>query len=130
MPQALSHSFQMPYRHKIEDMFDAAMARVLARQAANSMGFPLKDSSALALAAGELATNLVQHAGGGELCLSYREGVFFIEATDRGPGFDGLMLPRCTTKGLGAIQILLDGLILEAREGGGLRVSAFKRRIP
>ncbi|MEG5264498.1 ATP-binding protein [Pseudomonas sp. JDS28PS106] len=76
----------------VEDVSQVGHARRTAQQMAESEGFDPTDAGRVALAATELASNLLKHAGHGELHLRLMpsgaiKGIEII-ALDRGPGFD------------------------------------------
>ena len=53
----------------VAERSQVAEARRLACQAATQQGFSESDTGRIAIAATELATNLVKHAGGGEILI-------------------------------------------------------------
>jgi anti-sigma regulatory factor (Ser/Thr protein kinase) len=55
---------------QIAERSRVAEARRLAVQVSTAQGFSEKDAGRVAIVATELATNLVKHAGGGELVIS------------------------------------------------------------
>ena len=105
-----------------------------ARQLARSIGFAAVECDEIALAATELASNLVRHAGGGELILEPlsscgRLGIQIV-SEDRGPGFadteraltDGFSTAGGLGHGLGTIHRFMDVLETFPRAGGGAQV--------
>src|ERR1041384_1994718 len=73
---------------------DAHAARRAAKEAALAIGFDEKSSEEIALAASELASNLVTCARGGKLSLAQidenqRTGIQ-VESTDTGPGIPNI----------------------------------------
>jgi len=64
-------------------------------------------SGKISIVVTELATNLIKHAGGGEILLSYSGSSFDILSIDKGPGFD---LQEC----------LRDGFSTHGSSGSGL----------
>ncbi|MCW8156118.1 ATP-binding protein [Stutzerimonas stutzeri] len=84
----------------IEDSSQIGHARRVAQRLAEQHGFDTTDAGRVALLATELGTNVLKHAGRGELHLRAvhgREGHGVeIIAVDRGPGFD---LNQCLTDG-------------------------------
>lgn len=101
----------------VEDSSTVGQARRAAVQIADSCGLGESGGGRVALIATEAATNMIRHAGGGELIVSKvtrqgRTGVQML-AVDRGPGMD---VPRClrdgystagsSGTGLGAIERL------------------------
>jgi anti-sigma regulatory factor (Ser/Thr protein kinase)/serine/threonine protein phosphatase PrpC len=96
---------------------------------ARDTGFRDQESEEIALAVSELATNLVQHAGGGVLTLTpltdgARVGLQ-IESVDRGPGIpdveraiaDGFSTTGSLGYGLGTVNRLMDELEIESGVG-------------
>ena len=92
----------------IEDVSQVGHARRTAQQFAEQRGFDEIDAARVALVATELATNILKHAGHGEMHLhaTGNGGVEMI-ALDRGQGFD---LNRC----------LVDGFSTGGTQGTGL----------
>lgn len=102
---------------------------------AAAVGFTRQEQEEIALAASELATNLVKHAGGGEIQFrSIRSGDkpgLQIVSEDCGPGIADInraLTDGCSTSGslgvgLGSVNRLMDELEFCAQEGGGLRVT-------
>src|SRR5262245_19461832 len=100
---------------KVGESSEVAKARRRATQIAEQSGYSTADAGRAALVAIELATNLVNHAGGGEILTGPFEeptgrGVEII-ALDRGPGIadlqaclaDGYSSAGTAGNGLGAI---------------------------
>jgi anti-sigma regulatory factor (Ser/Thr protein kinase)/serine/threonine protein phosphatase PrpC len=105
-----------------------------AKKFAVSLGFSQVEAEEIALAASELASNLIKHAGGGELQLSAvesfeRKGMQIV-SQDGGPGIaevevalsDGFSTAGTLGKGLGAVNRLMDELDFSPREQAGLRI--------
>lgn len=100
----------------VEETSQVGQARREALALADHLGFNETDGGRVALAATELATNLLRHAGGGRMFLSPvagREGRGGVElcTLDSGPGFslvhslpDGVSTGGSQGLGLGAIQ--------------------------
>lgn len=95
----------------IEDESQIGQARRRAKQLAESIGFDQADAGRAALVATELASNILKHAGSGELhcrIVPARGGrAVELVAIDRGPGFD---THRC----------LRDGFSTGGTQGEGL----------
>jgi anti-sigma regulatory factor (Ser/Thr protein kinase) len=124
---------------------DVGKARRAARATAESLGFGPDACEEVALAAVELATNLVKHAqGGGTLSLTplaedARAGLQ-IESLDRGPGIvdieramtDGFSTAGSFGVGLGALNRLMDDFEIASSRSGGTRIVCRKwlRRHP
>ncbi len=101
----------------VEESSQVGQARREALALANHVGFDEADAGRVALAATELATNVLRHGGGGRMYLSIvcaREGHGVELCTvDAGPGFslaqclpDGYSTGGSQGQGLGAIQRL------------------------
>jgi anti-sigma regulatory factor (Ser/Thr protein kinase)/serine/threonine protein phosphatase PrpC len=99
---------------------DIHHAQRVARTVAAAVGFDGRAVEEVAIAAGELASNLIKHAGGGELRLTrladYGRFGMQLESIDRGPGIpdvehamaDGFSTAGGIGYGLGAINRLMD----------------------
>lgn len=99
----------------VEELSQVGQARRASAALAAELGFDETDAGRVALAATELATNLLRHGGGGRLYLSAVQGDgcqgVELHTLDTGPGFD---LAQCLPEGvstagsqgigLGAIQ--------------------------
>jgi anti-sigma regulatory factor (Ser/Thr protein kinase) len=117
-----------------------AEARRLACQAATKQGFSETDIGRVAIAATELATNLVKHAGGGEIVIgSFDDGEgtgLEILALDRGPGIadvqkavsDGHSTAGSSGIGLGAAHRAADVFAISTRPGHGTVIVARVRK--
>jgi len=106
-------------RLEVRDPSAAGHARRTAVDLAGGLGFSAAEVGRLAIIVTEAATNLVKHAGGGELllrtlgCNGSRRGVGLL-ALDRGPGFsnlaeamrDGNSTAGTPGSGIGAIRRL------------------------
>ncbi len=107
----------------VEEVSQVGQARRAAQALADAIGFDEVDAGRVALAATELATNLIKHARGGRMYLSVvcgrgGDGVE-LHTLDAGPGFslaqslpDGYSTGGTQGQGLGAIQrqaTVLDG---------------------
>ena len=129
-----------PARLRVEDQSGVAPVRRAAEQMAAAIGFDEQRRGEVAIVATELATNLLRHAGGGEVILRVTGGdapsVDAI-AVDRGPGIrdpgrameDGYSTFGGAGNGLGAIRRLsatmdiqtgAGGTVVAARVGGAL----------
>ncbi|HVW43226.1 MAG TPA: SpoIIE family protein phosphatase [Amycolatopsis sp.] len=92
----------------VSDDSHASRARRLAAAVAQQAGVPLPKVHKVALAATELATNLLKHAGGGAFSVVRLPGRVDVLATDQGPGISRLQ------------QSLRDGYSTTGTMGGGL----------
>lgn len=111
---------------------DVAPCRRFARITAAELGFSTAAAEEVSLVVSELSTNLIKHAGGGQLVFKpvARAGKagLQIEATDEGPGMpklllrDGFSTVGTLGVGLGAVNRLTDELKIKARRGGGTHV--------
>ncbi len=117
---------------------DVAAARFAARQLAEAVGIDPQGCEEVALAAGELASNLVKHAGGGQIVIATlstpeRQGLQ-LESVDNGPGIinihqaltDGYSTTGSLGIGLGAVNRLMDEFEIEPRSGPGMRIVSRK----
>lgn len=108
--EPLSQTAVLPIR----DPSQVAVARRAATDLAMRVGLDEKQTSRVSIVTVELANNLLQHAGSGEIFLRYIEplGAFDIAAVDHGPGMasvrrcmqDGFSTRSTPGLGLGAIQ--------------------------
>jgi anti-sigma regulatory factor (Ser/Thr protein kinase) len=112
--EALNCGLVPTLRIEISDTTQVAAARRSAIERARELDFSEEDVGRVALVTTEAATNLVKHAGGGEVLVSVRHwpvpGVEVI-AIDRGPGFvyttaraDGFSTAGTLGQGLGAMK--------------------------
>ena len=116
----------------VQDQSQIAEARRAAVALAQRQGFDEQAAGRVAIVATELATNLLKHAGGGELLIaSYDQGVECL-ALDRGPGMadlaasrrDGQSTAGSPGLGLGAIARLSQVLDIYSRPGQGTAILA------
>jgi anti-sigma regulatory factor (Ser/Thr protein kinase) len=117
-----------------------AEARRLACQTAARQGFSERDVGRIAIIATELATNLVKHAGGGEIVIgSFDDGEgtgLELLALDKGPGIgdvqkalsDGHSTAGSAGNGLGAAHRAANVFAISTRSGHGTAVVARVRR--
>lgn len=99
---------------RIQDPTQVALARRTATELARVAGLDERRTSAVNVAVVELANNLLQHAGGGELYLQFTEpgGTLDIAAVDHGRGMsnvercleDGYTTASTPGLGLGAVR--------------------------
>jgi anti-sigma regulatory factor (Ser/Thr protein kinase) len=123
-------------RHPIEEETQVGEARRQALQLAQHHGLDAAAAGRVAIAATELATNLLRHAGGGELlvqALLYGDGPLIeLMAIDRGPGMqdverclaDGYSTAGSAGTGLGAIRRLAAEFDIYSIAGEGTVVLA------
>jgi anti-sigma regulatory factor (Ser/Thr protein kinase)/serine/threonine protein phosphatase PrpC len=117
---------------------DAKRAADSARDVAASIGFSATECEEIVLAAIELASNLVKHAGGGTLTVaataaSDRPGIR-IESEDAGPGIldleqaltDGYSTAGSLGVGLGAVNRLMDELELRSLPTAGAHIVCYR----
>jgi anti-sigma regulatory factor (Ser/Thr protein kinase) len=106
-----------------------------ARCYAAAVGFPREECEEIALAAVELASNLVKHASGGGTiafrpCGSNGRPGLQIESTDHGPGFadferalaDGYSTAGSLGTGLGTVNRMMDALECHSVPPSGTRI--------
>jgi anti-sigma regulatory factor (Ser/Thr protein kinase) len=98
----------------VEENSKTAEARRTAREMALHMGMGEADAENVAIVATEACTNLLKHAGGGQILLqtSTEDSILELLAVDQGPGMgnlescleDGYSTTASAGQGLGAIQ--------------------------
>ena len=135
----MGETVTLPGRMRISHSSDTGAARRWVREVAVEVGFDPRPADELALAASELATNIVKHAGSGMLLLSSLDdeagGGLRLEAVDNGPGirdFEEALTDGFSTKGslgygLGTVHRLMDGFELIRPEEGGVRLVCVRR---
>lgn len=137
-PQVLSQ-----LKLAISDMADAAVVGSLAVRFAAECGFPRREALEIAIAARELATNVVKHSGGeGQIDIGFDGKDLVIRVIDDGPGMtvpellvsdDRQSLDCDWAKGLkqggAAVRRLMGSVFVRNRPAGGLEVLAVKRMI-
>jgi len=119
-------------------MDDVLWARQEVRRFVAPLGFEPTDVERIDVAAAELATNLVKHAGGGKLSLARleaqgRTGLAMV-AEDHGPGIpdvaramaDGYSTAGTYGAGLATLRELMDAFELASTPGQGTRVEVVK----
>lgn len=129
---------------RIQAISDSYSAIAVARRAARTVGFDAADRGAVAIAAGELATNIARHAKEGFIRIYASPDRLKIVAEDQGPGIadvsaaltdghsGGRQLGADDSRhegigcGLGAVRRLMDGLEIETVPGAGTRAVAVK----
>ena len=129
-------------RIAIEDPSQTAEARRVARKMAGDIGFDEVRAEQVAIAITEAATNILKHAGQGEILLRSTLGAFpemeFV-ALNRGPGMsnldeclrDGFTTGSSPGEGLGAIRRLSDVSDFYSAPGKGTAVLArWRSRAP
>lgn len=134
----------MPLQLFVSGLADSLTAACVVRKWGRDAGLAAKVCGEVAIIAGELASNLVRHGGGGKLFARIDGAYFELRSEDRGPGLaDPDQLgrepePRSPTgplrplnAGLGeggaAIRRLSDEVSVRNREGGGLEIVVRKR---
>src|SRR5688500_12448889 len=122
-------------RHVIDDPSKVGEARRAAQTLAN-FELDVETAGRVAIAATELANNLLRHAGGGELLIQKlgNDGATSVEllAIDRGPGMqdiercmaDGYSTTGTPGTGLGAVRRLAGEFDLHSEPGQGTVVMA------
>lgn len=127
----------------LQVLVDASVSAAIVRSSAGRLGFGAADAAEIATSAAELASNAIVHAGGGILEVSVENERLIISVLDRGAGdaatvrarIAGLMpSPSSPAEpstglglGLGGVARLMHGVSVEAREGGGLIVRAWRK---
>lgn len=120
-------------------MTDCAVAGALARRFAESAGLDGRRSAEVAIAAGELASNIVKHGGArGRIALRKTRNALHVVALDSGPGLSDAAAPEGVWRlgansalvglgeGLAAVARLLDAVKRRNRRCGGLLVHGVK----
>ncbi len=77
------------------------MARRVALEAAKRAGLDERTAGAVGIVVTEAATNLLKHAGGGEIIVQTSDSVIGILALDRGKGMSNI--PRCSEDGYSTV---------------------------
>jgi len=116
---------------EVSQATDAGTARQACLAMALALGFGSRESEEVAIAASELASNLLKHAGRGTLTIvplrqGDRAGIQ-IESLDNGPGIgdveqaitDGFSTAGSLGYGLGAVNRLMDDFQIASRGQGG-----------
>jgi anti-sigma regulatory factor (Ser/Thr protein kinase) len=128
-------SYNAQQRHLVDDDSKIGEARRAAQNLAN-FHFDLETAGRVAIAASELATNLMRHAGGGELLLQVlgdeTSPTLELLALDRGPGMsdvgrcmtDGYSTAGTAGTGLGAVRRLSTDFDIFSAPGAGTVVMA------
>jgi serine/threonine-protein kinase RsbT len=124
VPQDLLIPTAIPIRGEA----DLARARTVLRRIARALGFTTEERLILGTVVSELARNIVDHAGVGEIVLAPLEGRrgLRVVAIDDGPGFADA--DRATGRGFGlaAVRRLMDDLSVETARGTGTTVACTK----
>ncbi|HEX7091689.1 MAG TPA: anti-sigma regulatory factor [Longimicrobiales bacterium] len=117
---------------------DIVTARAQGRSAARAMGFSTTDVTIIATAISEVARNIVQYAGRGEILLRERRedgrSGLLIVARDEGPGIPDVeeaMRPGYSTSnslgfGLPGAKRLVDEFEIESSRGQGTTITMTK----
>ena len=125
-------------RLAIEAENDILTARQRGRELAAEAGFTGSDLTLVATAISEVARNILEYAGGGEIALSLvREGHrlgLVVVAVDQGPGIadlelamqDGFSTGRSLGLGLPGARRLMDEFELQSEQGRGTTVTMKK----
>lgn len=122
---------------------DIIVARQLGREIASRLDFSLSDLTLIATAISEIARNIVEHAGEGEIQMEIEENGshqgISITARDQGPGIEDLELAMrdgFTSKqglglGLPGSQRIMDEFRIESAKGAGTTVimKKWRRRV-
>lgn len=135
MAQALAHKpFMKAVTIAVQNRAQMKAASDAAEKIAAALGFAPAECAEVALAARELASNLVTHAGSGEIQVSslaegQKVGIQIV-SQDSGPGIhdvecalaDGFSTAGGLGNGLGAVNRLMDSLEFSPCRPSGLRV--------
>ncbi|MBE2315569.1 ATP-binding protein [Solirubrobacter sp. CPCC 204708] len=129
-----------PARLRVDDPSGVAPARRAVEQLADDLGFDEQRKGEAAIVVTELATNLVRHAGGGEIILRVnrtRGATIDAIACDRGPGISNLARARDDGystgggpgNGLGAIG-RMSTMDLQSGPGGAVVLARLGGEVP
>lgn len=121
---------------EIGDASSVAYARRGAAEAARVAALDETDAGRVAIVLTEAATNILKHAGHGELLVRALDGGVEIIALDRGPGMpdvraalaDGHSTAGTPGTGLGAIQRLSNQLAIYSQPGAGTVLRALVQK--
>ena len=131
-------SYQREVRTLVSADADILTARQKGREMAQELGFSPADSTMVATAISELARNIVQYAGRGEIIIATAEGGarggIEILAHDDGPGIrnidvvmqDGYSTSGGLGLGLPGVKRLMDEFAIISEENVGTTVRAMK----
>lgn len=106
---------------------DILTARKLGRELAEKLGFWSVEKMFIAMAISEIALNILQYAGKGEIVLSTTErgdgtlGILII-ARDQGPGIADVELAMAQGYGLSGAKRLMDEFEIYSKPGQGTTV--------
>lgn len=96
---------------KVSDSSQVGEIRRHSQSISKELGYDEVLAGKISIVVTELATNIIKHAGKGEIILSYSKTSFDIVSLDKGPGFDlqeclvdGFSTKGSAGSGLGAIQ--------------------------
>jgi anti-sigma regulatory factor (Ser/Thr protein kinase) len=130
------HGAKLQSRYQVDEETRIGEARREASQLAQAHGLDCAAAGRVAIAASELATNLLRHGGGGELLIRplWRQGAPLIEllSIDRGKGMsnierclsDGYSTAGSSGTGLGAVRRLAAEFDIHSIAGEGTVVLA------
>ncbi|WP_322102389.1 ATP-binding protein [Paraburkholderia sp. J41] len=121
---------------EIGDTSSVAYARRGAAEAARAAALNETDAGRVAIVLTEAATNILKHAGHGELLVRPLDGGVEIIALDRGPGIadvraalaDGHSTAGTTGTGLGAIRRLSNQVAIYSQPGAGTVLRALVQK--
>lgn len=130
MPNLAEEERRLP----VETEGDIITARQVGREIASHLGFSLSDLTLIATAISEIARNMVDHAGRGEMffytCENNARAGICITARDKGPGIEDIeqaMEDGWTSKnglglGLPGSRRIMDEFAIESVKGQGTTV--------
>jgi serine/threonine-protein kinase RsbT len=127
-------------RHPIATDADIVVARRTGRRMAKAAGFPTAELTTIATAISEVARNITDYAGQGEITITVLEtgdqrGIE-ITAADHGPGIadvdralqDGYSTSRSMGLGLPGVRRLMDEVVVDSTVGVGTTIIMRKYR--
>ena len=129
-------SVEVRESHVVSQMADVLIASDAADRLAEDIGFPEIERREIVLAVRELATNIVRHAGQGQLTIVADDRTLTVIARDHGPGIpnvdlavqDGYSTGGSLGYGLGTVNRLMHRMVIESRPGDQTTVTASRSR--
>lgn len=125
-------------KFKITNEWDVILIRMMVRKFADSLGFNVIETSKMEIVASELARNIINYAGDGEIHLQKvsmpnKKGLTII-AIDEGNGIeniekaltDGFSTSNSLGYGLPSVKRLMDELDIKSEIGKGTKIYTVK----
>lgn len=116
----------MPLRMSCDCLGDRAAIAAAAIRFARRLGFGQRACWEIGISVQELVSNMVRHAGRGQLEIQANSRGLEIIATDQGPGIPSELIAASETspRGLGAIRRLMHEIEIDTAVPGGTRIRA------